>query len=167
MARQKTEVVEVVDRTGAVPLPPLPNGLAERYPTGCLSITIDTPPEKWPTSFVVGSREWKAAVVNASCTPDTPVEPQWSDTFHVQNWLVMVREKDDPKTGEISRFRWLALFCSNGDIIGTSSDYAPHGLARALRVYTEEEWQAGVPFRIRARKSKTTGHYYHELRAQS
>jgi len=138
--------------------------LAERYPAGCLEITVDTPIEQWPSSFEPGSRAFKAAVLNAMLTPDVQVAESWSEPYLVTDWIRMIRETVDARTGEIRKYPWLALFCKDGEIIGTSSDVAPHQFARGLRQFTAAEWKEGIPWQIRAKKSRTSPGYYHQLR---
>lgn len=138
--------------------------IVQRFPVGCLQITAQTPPDQWPTSLVKGSPQHKAAIVNCACTPDVEVGHEWSETFRVVDWLIMVRESVDEKTGEIREYPWLALICDDGSIVGTSSQIVPHQLARVLREYTEEEWLKGIPMKIRRRMSRGGGRSYHELR---
>jgi len=131
---------------------------------GCITLRQDSPPEEWPTSLQVGSPAWKAALVNSALTPDLVIGNDWSEVYHVTDWLVSWRESVDEKTGEVRKYPWLTLFCANGTIVGTSSSVIPHELARMLRVFTPEEWAVGIGVRFRSRVNRAGNRHYHEMR---
>lgn len=146
---------------------PESTALSERYPVGCLTLRENAPPEEWPTSLQVGTPKWRAAIVNASCTPDLVIGAEWSEPYTVVDWLVMWRESVDEETGEVKRYPWLVLFCQDGSLIGTSSQTVPHMLARALQLYTAEQWKAGIGVKFRRRPNRAGTRSYHEMRVVS
>lgn len=160
---QHTEIDERNDECQVIN-PLRETALAERYPEGCMDISVNTPPDQWPTSLQVNSPEWKAALVNAACTPDLEIGAEWSEPIEVTDWLIMIRETADPTTGEVNQYPWLTLIAQDGTMIGTSSAVVPHQLARMLRAYSAEEWKAGIKVRFRRRMNRQHTKTYHEMR---
>jgi hypothetical protein len=150
-------------RESGLDYPEEPKALAVRRPP-TLMPAADAPPQDWPTNLDLSTPAGRAALINASNPADWI--PQDGGTFRltVVNWIVYPDEKKDPKTGEIRPVAVTVFIGADGRTAKLHNDWSPRRLHAMLRMYTPEEWAAGIDMEFASHDSRNNGFHYGSFR---
>jgi hypothetical protein len=153
------------NRPPTEPTSPAPTGLTPAVPRhGRLVPAPDTPLSACPTNLDLTTAEGKRLAFNAASASDSDVPVGGRSSIRARYYLVHPAEAPDPTTGEISQFARTVLIGMDGRTLSSCSDVLPHQLARALGLFTPDDWRAGIEFEIVSRPRKRGPGNYHDLR---
>lgn len=77
-------------------------------------------------------------------------------------YIVIPDSQTDDKTGELREFSRVVLFDTAGKHYRTSAAHGPARLMQMCSLYTDDDWQRGIPLVVTVRKSKR-GTTYHDI----
>lgn len=125
--------------------------------------TVDTPLSECPTNLDLRRADHRAWAFNAGNPADLRLNGAIPLRLRVVAYLILPDQREDPETGEIREFERLVLFTKKGETFKTSSAFGWHRAKAAVELFSEDEWEQGIPFVIRARQSEQK-RWYHDIR---
>lgn len=117
-----------------------------------------------PTNLDLTTVQGKMTLYNALNPGDVAFDENGECHITARYYVVYPDEGIDQETGEVSQFNRTVLIDASGQIWRTTSAHAPHRIAAALDLFTAEDWERGIRFQVRERRSKKTGRTYHDIR---
>lgn len=124
----------------------------------------DLPVTECPTNIDLRTAEGKALVMSAGNPSDYDFDNNREIRINAVHYLAFGERREDEETGELREFAVLVLFDRDGQFAKTTSAYALGRLKAALRLYSADDWSAGITWLIRERVSRRTKRTYHDIR---
>ncbi len=138
--------------------------LVPQRPMSSLVPALGTPILQCPSNLDMTTFEGRAAAINAVGTADLQLDDNGACNFLATNYLVYRVERTDPETGELHQYPRTVFYTKDGLTFATTSIVVPDTLLALLAMFTDEDWQAGIPLRIVTVTNPRTKRSHHELR---
>lgn len=114
------------------------------------------------TNLDLTTYQGKALILKAGSPGDYEVRSDKPLAMIVHAYAVFPDTAVNEETGEVSEFVRTVLFDKDGKTFRTSAAHAPTRFLIAASLFTPQQWQAGIPFIIKARTSKRD-RVYHDI----
>jgi hypothetical protein len=121
-----------------------------------------TPLALCPSNIDYGTQRGRALAIKAGSPQDIVMPEDGVVRIVCVNYIIVPDSRIDEKTGEIREFAQCCFFDSAGRHFRTSAAHGPFRLKAICDLYSDAEWQRGIPLRISVRKSKR-GTMYHDI----
>lgn len=130
-------------------------------PSGVVPVQ-GTPLPLCPHNIDMNTHRGKALMLKAGSpgTIDMPDAGTLKMVCH--NYIIIPDSQIDEKTGELKEFARCVFFDARGETFRTTAAHGPYRLKALCDMYTDEDWQRGIPLVISVRKSKR-GTTYHDI----
>lgn len=157
MSRAKTTQSDQRDSQALVEVP------AQRKPP-TLQLSADASVDQWHHNFDLTTLAGRDALINASNVPDWIPADGTTCTMHVVHYLVFPDTYLDRQTGEIVDVTSLVFVGRDGRTAKFRNDWSLRRLHACMRLYTPEEWSAGIPIECYRAPSREVGKMYGSFR---
>lgn len=125
---------------------------------------LGTPITYCPSNLDMSTEEGRALAVNAVGSQDFFMDEEGKVSFLCKHYLVYQVERTDPETGQVSRYPRVVFWDDKNQTFATTSVVIPEALAAILSLYSDMDWQNGIPMCIITRKNRQSVGSHHELR---
>jgi hypothetical protein len=163
MAKDKTKeapAITPVPATEERQIVPLPNGMVPTMP----NIRAGGALAHCQTNLDIVSLSGRALLLASRSAGDVTFDANGVAQICATHWAVFPDSGADPDTGEVTHFVRVILFDANGRTYRTTSEHASNWLSDAVGMFSDSEWEIGIPIVIQQRRSPKTGRTYHDFR---
>lgn len=156
MSRKRIQTDEQADDTGQ-----------ELVPTKLsrsLVPELGTPIQLCPSNLDMNTVEGRSLAINAIGSQDLNLDANGRISFLCMKYLVYQVERLNQETGEMECWPRTVFFNENGETFATTSIVVPDALAAMLALFSDEDWERGIPVRIITKPNQRGVGSHHELR---
>jgi hypothetical protein len=121
-----------------------------------------TPLTLCPSNIDYSTQRGKALALKAGSPGDIVMPEDGVLRLICTHYIIVPDSRVDEKTGEIREFAQCCFFDSQGRHYRTSAAHGPYRLKAMCDLYSDSEWQRGIPLVISVRRSKR-GTMYHDI----
>lgn len=118
-----------------------------------------------PHNIDMSTQRGKALMLKAGSPGELEVKDDKPLRMLAVSYLIMPDSQIDDKTGELKEFVRCVFFDAAGRHYRTTAAHGPFRIKAMCDLYTDDEWQRGIPLIISVRKSKR-GTTYHDIQIE-
>lgn len=126
---------------------------------------IYTDMRQWPTNLNFADAREKVMAFNAGNPADIQLPQEGALRIIAHRFILIPEEREDEETSEVKQFATLVLFDAKGKTFKTSSAWAWRRAKAAVELFTQEEWDLGIPFKIQLKMSQRK-RPFHDIRIE-
>ena len=117
-----------------------------------------------PTNLDLTTRKGRAQMFNAVGPCSEDIQVAGVVKLNVTHWVIHPDTATNQETGEVSEVVRTVFIGDDGRTYRTTSPHAVAKIREAMALFTQREWEQGIPFVVTERRSKQPNRTYHDIK---